>query len=100
MQHISDADLVRLRAISDAATPPPWRAMIEGRDHESGDTFILIGESGHYADDIYLSRARAGEPSWPASHVDHDVVATSRTYLPLLIEEMERLRKQLADRGR
>jgi len=34
----------------DGATVAPWKSYVEGRDHSSGDSFIMTG-----ANDIYLS---------------------------------------------
>lgn len=93
MENITDVELARLRAISDAATPGPWVAQIEGRDHVSGDTFILIGEEGNRGDDLYLLR-----DTTPASAADFEFVAAARSYLPKLLDEIARLRRALSDR--
>jgi hypothetical protein len=62
-----------------AATPGPWKSYIEGRDHTSGDSFIMTG-----GNDIYLSGAT------PA---DQDFIAHARQDLPALIREIRSLRK-------
>lgn len=76
----SDLDLIAERC--DAATRGPWQAFVEGRDHESGSSFI--GTSGH---DIELSGA---------SEEDYDFIANAKQDVPRLIEEVRRLRAQLA----
>lgn len=60
--------------------------MLEGRDHESGDSFIRVGSDRGRREDIYVER-----DSGPAIGADLDVIAVSRTYLPLLIAEIRRL---------
>lgn len=84
---LSDDLLKRLRSLSDAASPAPWTAMIEGRDHLSGDSFIMVGSTGDANPDIYVSR-----DSSPASAADLDLIAEARTYLPRLLDELDRLR--------
>ena len=37
---ISDTELAEIEQRCAAATPGPWRAFVEGRDHESGSSFI------------------------------------------------------------
>lgn len=76
-----------LESILDAADPGPWSAMIEGRDHESGDSFIRVGIEGDRREDIYVDR-----DSGPAIGADLEAIAVSRTYMPLLIDEIRRLR--------
>ena len=56
---------------------------VEGRDHMSGDTFIMIGAEGDRREDLYLSR-----DSGPADTPTHDLIAEARNALPVLIEEI------------
>jgi hypothetical protein len=60
---------------------------VEGRDHRSGDSFIMSGAPDDRREDIYLSR-----DSGPAIAADLDLIAAARTYLPLLVAEVRRLR--------
>ena len=76
---MSRDDLLRILARCNAATPGPWRSYLEGRDHTSGSDFIRTGGKG----DIELSGA---------THADQDFIAAARQDLPLLIEEVFRLR--------
>jgi len=87
--HVSDAELDELRQLSASAAPAPWRAMVEGRDHSSGDSFIMIGRDDDRDEDMYVSR-----DSGPASASDLDFIATARNYLPRLIDEIAELRRQ------
>ena len=72
---------------SEQADAPPWRAVIEGRDQIGGDSFIQVGEDGALQTDMYVTRDRT-----PASSADLEVIALARTYLPVLVAEVRRLR--------
>ena len=89
--HVSDAELDQLRQLGASATPGPWRAMVEGRDHSSGDSFIMIGREDDRGEDMYVSR-----DSGPASASDLDFIAAARNYLPRLIDDIADLRRQSA----
>src|SRR5262249_38392701 len=85
--NLDDATLDRLMELSRSADPPPWRSMIEGRDHTSGDSFIMIGPGHDRREDLYLS-----PDSGQADPLTLDLLAEARTYLPVLITEVKRLR--------
>lgn len=88
---LSDEELKMITQRCDAATRGPWKAYIEGRDHTSGDTFILQGV-GPQARDLYLSVSkREGAGLEAASDADHDFIANARQDIPRLLEEIERL---------
>lgn len=82
---LTDSELVRIQRLCDAATGGPWKAYIEGRDHESGSSFIQTS-----GDDIELSGA---------TDEDYDFIASARQDVPRLIEEVRALREQLAKIG-
>ena len=84
---VSHETLDWLESVLARADPSPWTSMIEGRDHESVDSFILVGTERDRREDIYVSR-----DSGPADAADLDAIALSRTYLPILIAELRRLR--------
>ncbi len=86
-QIVTDAELEALRRLAHAASPAPWRSMIEGRDHVAGDNFIMIGREDDRDEDLYL-RCDSG----PASVADHDFVAAARNYIERLLDEIARLR--------
>jgi hypothetical protein len=88
-QQVSDAELDELRRLCTSATPAPWRAMVEGRDHSSGDSFIMIGRDDDRDEDMYVTR-----DSGPASASDLDFIAAARNYLPRLIDELADLRRK------
>jgi len=87
---ITEAELELLRKLADAASPPPWRSMIEGRDHYSGDNFIMIGREDDRDEDLYLHR-----DSGLAGTADHDFIAAARNYIESLLDEIDRLRGAL-----
>lgn len=89
---LDDATLARWLRLSLLADPAPWTSSIEGRDHDSGDTFIMIGAADDRRQDLYLSR-----DSGPADGATHDLIAVARNALPLLIEEVRRLRSKLGE---
>lgn len=75
---MTETELEVIEARCKKATAQPWRAMVEGRDHFSGDTFISTG-----GEDIYLSGATIE---------DHDFIAAARQDVIRLVEEVRRLR--------
>ncbi|GAA0976043.1 hypothetical protein GCM10009555_035030 [Acrocarpospora macrocephala] len=81
---LTDAELELVRSLGDAGSPLPWRAMVEGRDHpEGGGSFIMIGPGDRHEAHMYVSRDYG-----PASTEDLDLIAASRTALPLLLDEI------------
>lgn len=67
--------------------------MVEGRDHRSGDSFLMTGGDDHRGPDMYLT--------WdPVIHedrrrADQDFIAHARQDIPALAAEIRRLREQL-----
>lgn len=64
------------------AQSTPWKAYIEGRDHESGSSFIKTGESDQRGEDLEILGA---------TNADLDFIAHARQDVPRLIEEIRRL---------
>jgi hypothetical protein len=91
---ISDEQLKTLRKLADGASPPPWQSMIEGRDHQAGDNFVMIGREDDRDEDLYLSH-----DSGPASAADHDFIAAARNHIDALLDEIDRLRAELQGRS-
>jgi hypothetical protein len=75
---MTDEELARLEARLRDASPGPWISFVEGRDHDSGSSFIQTSAS-----DIELSGATAA---------DQDFIAHARQDLPRLLIEIRRLR--------
>ena len=90
---LSDEELAAIQARADAASDGPWRSMVEGRDHTSGDSFIMIGEGARRSDDMYVLRETR-----PVDVTDQDFIAHSRQDVPRLLAEIDRLRHEAADR--
>ena len=78
--------LEEVRKRCEDATQGPWISFIEGRDHESGDNFIMRGPDGS-GTDLYLNGG---------SIADHDFVAHSRQDIPILLDEIKRLKSLLS----
>jgi len=83
---ITPEELARIQARCDQASPGPWKAMIEGRDHTSGSSFIMVGASLHGLKTLRC-RARPQRISISSRVLRED--------LPRLIEEIRRLRTLL-----
>ena len=80
---LSDHDLQEIKRRYEEATPGPWKSYVEGREHMSGDDFIMTG-----GEDIYLMGATVP---------DQDFIAHARQDIPKLVGEVERLRKLLPE---
>lgn len=90
---MTDQELWEISNRAERATRGPWKSCIEGRDHLSGDNFIMTGIkegdniwSQHRGTDIYLSGT---------TNDDQDFIANSRQDIPRLIDEIFRLRKEI-----
>jgi hypothetical protein len=59
----------------------------EGRDHTSGDSVIKLGANGQ-EEDLYITGGTVE---------DQDFIANARQDIPLLLDEIERLRKILGE---
>jgi hypothetical protein len=86
---LSSEEIERIRKRAEAAQPGPWKSFIEGRDHTSGSSFIKIGQGKNRGDDIEI---------YGASTPDQDFIASARQDIPRLLEEIENLKRQLANR--
>lgn len=76
---ILDMDAIRQRC--DQATSGPWKSYVEGRDHDSGSSFIMTS-----GEDIELIRA---------SVADQDFIAHARQDIPQLLAEIQRLKAMI-----
>jgi hypothetical protein len=75
---LTDEELDQIQLRADRATKGPWKSYIEGRDEMSGSSFIMTER-----EDIYLTGA---------TDQDQDLIASTRTDIPKLIQEIRRLR--------
>ena len=62
--------------------PFPWKSYIEGRDHQSGDSFIMVQTKDGREEDLYLTGATDNE---------QDFIAHAPEDISFLIEEIEKL---------
>lgn len=81
MRDVNQDYIGELRRLLQQVAPGPWVSLVEGRDHSSGSSFIKTG-----GEDIELSGASAS---------DQDFIARARQDVPLLLDEIERLRALL-----
>jgi hypothetical protein len=79
---LSEDELIRIELRCLKAQKGPWKAFIEGRDHESGSNFIMTGQDNERGDDIEMLGATVA---------DYDFIANARQDIPKLIEEIRRL---------
>ena len=70
----------------------PWKSMIEGRDHSSGDDFIMTGITEgenvwgeNRGADIYLTGA---------TKYDQDFIANAKQDIPKLLEYIKALKSR------
>ena len=76
---LTDAELAAIEERCAAATPGPWKSFVEGRDHDSGDSFIQTPCD----DDIYLTGTTIA---------DQDFIAHARVDVVRLLQEVRRQR--------
>jgi hypothetical protein len=83
---ITEAELKIIEERTAKAQAGPWKAYIEGRDHESGSDFIMTGEGTERGEDIEMIGA---------TQADFDFVANARQDIPRLIKEIRELKTKL-----
>ncbi|MPS64244.1 MAG: hypothetical protein DI622_01530 [Chryseobacterium sp.] len=77
--------LEKILEICNKATSAPWVSYIEGRDFESGSSFIMTGTKENRDYDIEFVSVKAE---------DQDFIAMARNVIPKLIEEILELRSK------
>ena len=78
MAFLTEIELEEMKKRLNATTGGPWQSFIEGRDCESGSSFIRT-----FGNDLYLTGV---------SEADQDFIAASHQDIPKLIAEIARLR--------
>jgi hypothetical protein len=92
---ITDKQLEEIMARCNATTVAPWVAFIEGRDCESGSSFIMTGITD--GENIWgPSRGNDLEISG-ATNADLDFIAHARQDIPILVSEIKRLRRIIVE---
>ena len=80
-----EAYLDEIRKRCNAATKGPWISYLERRDNLSGESFIARGVN-RSEDDLYLHGG---------TDADIEFIAHARQDIPILMDEIERLNKEL-----
>jgi hypothetical protein len=88
---IADRELDEIEQRAHAASPAPWEAFIEARDHTAGDDFIRIGGFDDAQPDMYIQHYLGASPV-RVPDADLDFIAHARQDIPRLVAEIRRLR--------
>ena len=80
---ITEEELKQIELRCASAQRGPWKAFIEGRDHESGSNFIMTGEGNQRGDDIEMLGA---------TEADYNFIANARQDIPRLVQEVRQLK--------
>lgn len=83
---MTEDDLAVLERLIAATQPGPWVSYVEGREHQSGSSFIMTGAGQERGSDIELGGATVA---------DQDFIAAARQAVPQLIEEVRSLRRRI-----
>ena len=96
---ITDEELDAVERRADAATAGPWKSYVEGRNNQSGDSFIGTGDPDQ--SDLYISYLWWPEDQRRANEQRHendlDFIAAARQDVPRLVAEVRRLKKRLSE---
>jgi hypothetical protein len=88
---LTDEEIAAIDRRAETASPVPWEAFVEGRDHIGGDSFIRIGGLDDSQADMYVSQY-VGTTVVKVPSADLDFIAHARQDGPPLVEEVRRLR--------
>ncbi len=88
---MTDEELMVIELRCSKATKGPWKSLIEDRDHESGNSFIMTGIKdgediwgNERGEDIYIQGGTID---------DQEFIAHARQDIPRLLEEIRKLKK-------
>jgi hypothetical protein len=95
---MTDEELQTIENRCRSASPGPWKSFIEGRDHESGDSFIMTGIAE--GDTIWDNKRGKDIYLIGTTHADQDFIAHARQDIPSLLAEISRLKKELQENNR
>lgn len=90
---MTEEELKEIEDRCNAATKGPWRSFIEGRDHTSGDSFIMTGIKE--GEDIWNESRNEDIYVTGATDADQDFIAHSRQDIPKLIQAIRQLRLEI-----
>ena len=80
---MTEKELQEIEDRCQSATKGPWKSMIEGRDHSSGESFIMTG-----GEDIYINS--------PLLDNNQDFIANAKQDIPKLIAEIRKLKSKIS----
>lgn len=83
---IDETELNEIELRCSKAQEGPWKAFIEGKDHESGTNFIMTGEGDQRGEDIEMLGA---------TEADYVFIANARQDIPKLLQEVRRLKNTM-----
>jgi hypothetical protein len=91
VNEMTNQELEAIKARYEATSVAPWVSFIEGRDCESGSSFIMTGiPKGEH---IWGENRGEDLEIIGATNADLDFIAHARQDIPRLLEEIERLNK-------
>lgn len=83
---MTELELKNILEICNKATSAPWTSYVEGRDFESGSSFIMTGENKNRDYDIEFINIRPE---------DQDFIAMARNVIRALVEEIIKLQNSI-----
>jgi hypothetical protein len=86
IEMLTEKELLEIEIRINQTQKGPWKAYIEGRDHESGSNFIMTGSIENRGEDIEMIGATVA---------DYDFIASARQDIPKLLNEIRELKKLL-----
>jgi hypothetical protein len=90
---MTDQELKEIEDRCNAATGGPWTSFIEGRTHESGDSFIMTGIAA--GEDIFSKNRGADFYLTGTTNADNDFIAHARQDIPRLLDAVRQLHQQI-----
>jgi hypothetical protein len=88
MEMLTEKELLEIEMRVNQTQNGPWKAYIEGRDHESGSSFIMTGIGKNRGEDIEM---------YGATNADYDFIANAKQDIPKLINEIKELKKRIGN---
>ena len=89
---MTDSELNEIEKKLSKAKKGSWKSMIEGRDHNSGDSFIMTGIKE--GEDIWSENRDADIYLTGATNSDQDFIANAKQDIPKLLTEIKRLKSK------
>ena len=90
---MTDEEIIAIRKRVEMATKGPWKSYIEGRDHSSGNDFIMTGISE--SEDIWTEGRGPDIELTGATKADQDFIANARQDIPKLLDEVTKLKEEI-----